>query len=468
VNTLRTIVIFAVLGAVGYGVYATLNRRPPVDPPEPIPESWVESPAVQLAEETTAPPGGPSMGMPGGALPAISAPGGFAPTASDEAPPFTAPPHGAIPTTEAPSFSAPSSGASQTSEAPSYTATEPATITPPSTAATMTPPEMSSSFGAAPIAPPTMNVDSAHAPSAPSSVEQRPDLSDAPPYGDPSTQNTTPSAAPHVPPPPPAQPTGHVEAPWYGPQQPAATSAAVPPPEGTTPAAEFAASWQAVGQLLSQDRLVEAHRELSRWYADPRIAASQQQVQELLDQLAGTIIYSRESLMDPAYEVQPGDTLERIAGRYQVPWQLLAKINGIGDPNSLRSGERLKVVRGPFSADVDVSRFRLTLWLGDLYAGSFPIGLGGDHSLADGVFAVEQKVQNPTYYGPEGVIAADDPANPLGERLLSLGQQLGIHGTNEPQGLGQAGSRGCIRLSARDIDDVYDILSVGSRVTIRR
>ena len=80
----------------------------------------------------------------------------------------------------------------------------------------------------------------------------------------------------------------------------------------------------------------KAHYQLSRWYDDPNLNPQEQQhLNELLDQLAGTVIYSTQNLMEPACEVQQGETLERIAQRYNVPWQLLAKINGIDDPHSL-------------------------------------------------------------------------------------------------------------------------------------
>ncbi len=100
------------------------------------------------------------------------------------------------------------------------------------------------------------------------------------------------------------------------------------------------------------------------------------------------------------------------------------------------------------------------------YAGRFRIGVGQDQSTPDGDMTVQNKVVNPTYYGPGQVIGPEDPANPLGGRWIDLGNRIGIHGTNDPGSIGRAESRGCIRLSPGDINDVYDILSVGSRVTI--
>jgi lipoprotein-anchoring transpeptidase ErfK/SrfK len=173
-------------------------------------------------------------------------------------------------------------------------------------------------------------------------------------------------------------------------------------------------------------------------------------------------------MLEDVYSVQPGDTLERVAERYNVPWQLLAKINGIADPQHVRAGDQLKVVRGPFDAMVNLQKYELTLFLRGRYAGRFRIGIGQDQSTPDGEFSVKNKVANPTYYGPNQVIGADDPNNPLGERWIDLGNQIGIHGTNDPRSIGQAESRGCIRLSPGDVEDVYDILSIGSKVVIRR
>ena len=86
--------------------------------------------------------------------------------------------------------------------------------------------------------------------------------------------------------------------------------------------------------------------------------ADTQKVETLLGQLAGTVIYSTEHQLEPARVVKPGETLETIAKEYNVPWQLLAKINGIPAPDQLRPGQELKVVRGPFSAVVDLHRSR--------------------------------------------------------------------------------------------------------------
>lgn len=249
------------------------------------------------------------------------------------------------------------------------------------------------------------------------------------------------------------------------PQSGTAEKGPVEPPPAARAAIE--AAMARVQEHLDRNELPQALRLLTEWYEDPRLSAEQnEELVELLDQLAGAVVYSRQHLLTEPYVVQPGDTLETVADRYRVSWQLLAKINGLTNPKQLRPGERLKVVQGPFEALVDVRRHELTLLVGDLYAGRFPIGTGRDGSTPMGSFNVLKKVVNPSWAGPQGEVAPDSPANPLGGRWIDLGGGIGIHGTNDPASIGKSASEGCIRLGAPDIEDVFDILVEGSKVTI--
>jgi len=250
-------------------------------------------------------------------------------------------------------------------------------------------------------------------------------------------------------------------------------------PLGAEPATAFATDgarrfrsfMEAVQAKLDEGRLDEAHEMLSPKHNDPELSPRQaQEVAQLLDQLAGTVIYSRQHwLEDEPYKVVQGDTLEQIARQYNVPGDLLAKINGIRDPQDLRPGRELKVVRGPFDAMISLKRLELTLTLNRRYAGRFPIGVARDLAQLEGSYRVLSKTKNPTYYyGDNQCIDADDPDNPLGEHLLGLDKDMVIHGTNDPANIGRVTDQGWISLGARDIEDLYGILSIGSRVTIRR
>jgi lipoprotein-anchoring transpeptidase ErfK/SrfK len=61
------------------------------------------------------------------------------------------------------------------------------------------------------------------------------------------------------------------------------------------------------------------------------------------------------------------------------------------------------------------------------------------------------------------------PDNPLGARAMYLGGSLyRIHGSNEPETIGQAVSSGCIRMTNEDVVDLYERVRVGTKVVVLR
>jgi lipoprotein-anchoring transpeptidase ErfK/SrfK len=63
------------------------------------------------------------------------------------------------------------------------------------------------------------------------------------------------------------------------------------------------------------------------------------------------------------------------------------------------------------------------------------------------------------------------PANPLGARALYLFQGktdtlYRIHGTNQPEYIGQAVSSGCIRMTNEDVIDLFDRAKLGATVIV--
>jgi hypothetical protein len=255
----------------------------------------------------------------------------------------------------------------------------------------------------------------------------------------------------------------------------------------TTPAADsalqarFAAFMDAVQKELEAGKLAEAHLALSKLYGNPDLPPEQaKQITDLLDRLAGTVVYSRQHYLEPAYTTQQGDTLERVAQKYNVPWQLLARINGLMPAGAAMADAStkdqplpvdmsLKVIRGPFDAVVRLDKHELTLMLQDRYAGRFTVGVGRDQPKLDGNYTVRDKALSPAYYGPDGMnIGPNDPKNPLGSAWIGLTDRIGIHGVNDPQSIGRDDNRGSICVGDRDLQDLYGILSVGSRVTIMR
>lgn len=242
-------------------------------------------------------------------------------------------------------------------------------------------------------------------------------------------------------------------------------------PPGKVPAVSVPLDLKQADRLIEQGDDVAAHRLLSTWYWEH--PGARPEFQDRLDLLARRIYFSPQPHYIEPHVVQFGDRLETIAKEYRLPWEYLARLNRV-DPQRIQAHQKLKVLQGPFSVVADLSRYELTVHAHGYYVTRFSIGVGKDRSSPVGTFKVTDKVQDPTYYGPDGVIAHDDPQNPLGERWLAINddagtlQGYGIHGTIEPDSIGKAESRGCLRLRDRDIEVLYDLLSIGSEVIIRR
>jgi len=271
-----------------------------------------------------------------------------------------------------------------------------------------------------------------------------------------------------------------------------APDAPAPAPVPSGPEAEAAALIDAGRQRMDEGRPLEAREAFSRALRHPGTSeADRRMLREVLGEINAELIFSpRVTPGDPlteSYAVQPGDSLVRIAQKQglSTDWRLIQRVNGITDPNRIRVGQRLKLVAGPFHAVVDKSDYRMDLYVGDpdspddwVFVRSLRVGLGAEDGTPVGSFVVKggSKLIDPHWTNPRTGerFAASDPKNPIGERwigLEGLGESAryvgyGIHGTIEPESIGQSRSMGCVRLSAPDAELVYELLA--ERVSLVR
>ncbi len=219
---------------------------------------------------------------------------------------------------------------------------------------------------------------------------------------------------------------------------------------------------------IHDGKLKEALAVLSVFYNAQELTSTQRSdLIDLLDALAREVIYSRRHLMDFPYVIAPGETLEQVAKQYNVPAEVLARINGLELTGEVPPSTKLKLVPGPFRAEVDLNRNELTMFVGDLYAGRYPASFGAEQPAKPGVYQVLEKQRNRNYYSSNGMqISAEDPDNPYGGFWIDLGQDVCIHGS--PNAEGNPANLGCISLSPLDASDVFGMLASGSQVTIRR
>ena len=213
------------------------------------------------------------------------------------------------------------------------------------------------------------------------------------------------------------------------------------------------------------------------------------EVRVALAQLSETLVFgSGVAQRDPfarEFIIPEGGVLAKIAQNQTngLHWKFLARINGISSPNRIRSGQRLKLLDGPFHAVVDKSSYRLDLWMGQeedrVFVRSFNVGLGRDNRTPEGQFEVSSRVENPQHTDPETgkVFGKDDPLNPVGEHWIAIkGTEpateklsgFGLHGTIDENSIGRSESLGCVRMLPDDIALLYEVLSPGrSEVEIR-
>jgi lipoprotein-anchoring transpeptidase ErfK/SrfK len=232
-------------------------------------------------------------------------------------------------------------------------------------------------------------------------------------------------------------------------------------------AANFKRDWISATYLVDEGKFRDALATLTPYYRSPDLNPDQQaQLLEWLDALAAKVIYSNEHLLaSPHVVTSDRERLVDVARKYGVSTQLLASINHdvVNNPNILVVTTRLKVVPGPFRAEVDLKSNEITIFLGNLYGGRFPFALG-DEPPAPGEYQVRETKMEKTYQG-ERVIAAGDPSNPYGQWWIDLGNNASIHGSPARSQPGKV--LGCISLSPQDAQDVAAILSVGSKVIVR-
>lgn len=110
-------------------------------------------------------------------------------------------------------------------------------------------------------------------------------------------------------------------------------------------------------------------------------------------------------------------------------------------------------------------------------ATSYPIAVPREQSRWSGNTSVTMKKENPAWTPtPEMIrenprlprwVPGGHPMNPLGVRALYLGSSTyRIHGTDAPWTIGQAVSKGCIRMFNEDVLHLYPKIPVGTKVVV--
>jgi lipoprotein-anchoring transpeptidase ErfK/SrfK len=133
-------------------------------------------------------------------------------------------------------------------------------------------------------------------------------------------------------------------------------------------------------------------------------------------------------------------------------------------------------LQAPGTVVIDTANTYLYYVLGNGRAIRYGIGVGREGFTWSGVQAISRKQEWPDWRPPAEMIARQPylprymtggPGNPLGARALYLGNTLyRIHGTSEPHTIGHRVSSGCIRMLNDDVIDLYNRVSLGTKVVV--
>lgn len=176
-----------------------------------------------------------------------------------------------------------------------------------------------------------------------------------------------------------------------------------------------------------------------------------------------------------AYIVRPQNTLTKIAKKFKTTVNLIKRANNLAS-DMIRPKQKLKVATCKFSIVVDKSQNLLFLKRKDEVIKTYIVSTGKDNSTPVGEFTIDRnKLKNPTWFKTGAVVDPTDPENILGSRWMGLegkdsnGETIkgyGIHGTTKPKELGKQITLGCIRMKNQEVEELFDIVPVGTEVII--
>ena len=268
--------------------------------------------------------------------------------------------------------------------------------------------------------------------------------------------------------------------------------------ESATPVSSTESSQLLRGGLeLVETRPLEARQMISKAIASGQLDPQYAEIARgAAAQLANKTILSRQVVKGDRYcyyySVKYGDMLSKIvdAQDLKVPYKLVMLINKISDARSLQAGHRLKLVRGPFHAEISKSRHTMDIYLQregleKVFVKRIKVGLGKNGATPIGSWriAAGEKLHRPIWYpapnsSHKGPVRPDEADYAFGDKALWIGLEgtddntrmlndYGLHSTNDQTSIGKDESEGCIRLADEDIEFVNSLLAeVSSTVEI--
>lgn len=166
------------------------------------------------------------------------------------------------------------------------------------------------------------------------------------------------------------------------------------------------------------------------------------------------------------YKVQKGETYAIIAAREGISLEWFKRAN---QRKKLIEGDTVLLPAVKYSIVVNKTTKFLEWRRGEEILKIYPVAVGKKTSeTPEGEYTVTSRVRNPVWYYLKLQFPPGDPKNLLGTRWLGLNVKgYGIHGTKNPASIGSAASHGCVRMFNKDVEELFEWIPIGTKVTIK-
>jgi lipoprotein-anchoring transpeptidase ErfK/SrfK len=236
------------------------------------------------------------------------------------------------------------------------------------------------------------------------------------------------------------------------------------------------------GQVAAADTLLAAgKKDLAREkYYEALAAGPEASLKAAIETKLGQLNVEMIRLPWPMAEkqevvVQANDAVKLIARKSGTTVEMIVKGNELKRPDIIQPGQRLKVFAGKLEMVVSKSRHDLLLTANGRFFKRYQVATGRYEKTPVGTFAVVDRIPEPPWHRDDGkVIPFGDKENILGTRWLAIKatgstpeiKGYGIHGTWDNASIGKSESAGCIRLKNEDVEELFEMVPVGTSVVI--
>lgn len=117
--------------------------------------------------------------------------------------------------------------------------------------------------------------------------------------------------------------------------------------------------------------------------------------------------------------------------------------------------------------EINIPSRILTVYNDNVFLKEYPIAVGKpSFDSPIGHYQVISKEVDPVWRPKGKKEVLPGPNNPLGPRWIGFFSEYGIHGNNNDKSIGTFASKGCIRMHNYDVEELYDMVEIGTPVDI--